>query len=372
MRKLPCAMQGGETKAVANALAGLVAPVFGPERVGRIADALGVAPDVARTLIRAATPAVLAAFSAKAATPDGAQTIAGLAAGEASDLIGRIERIGDGGKADEVIAEGTAMLATCLGSETITALARALASFTGAPEQAGASALALVTATLVGALGRLPQGEGKGAAGVARLFAPPAPVPPPETQAKVLPDPVEAAEPAASPVPDRRGDWRGGLAVLAGVIAIVAGLGYVLYPRESPVPPSAPVAPPAEPAVVAPKPVPEAVPPPAPSSDALRIIEHLAATLLSLGSALDGISDVASAKAAQLKLAAVAADLDMLGDQLSALPQQGLAQPKAGLSASAALLAEKLRTLLAQPDTAGVLRPVVEPLLLRLDSLARP
>lgn len=353
---------------MANALVALVAPVFRPELVARIAASLGVTPAIGQTLIRAAIPAVLAAFGAKASSPEGAIEISELVSGQYVDLIGEIERSADGAGADDLIVQGTRMLSSCLGGDTIAALAKALSSFTGAPEAAGSSVLALVTTALVGALGRLPPAEGSTGEGITALFAA-ASRPPGDAAATAAQEPQEEdGATVETLLEDQASRPHWGLWLLGAGVVAAAGLALILFPASVP-PPAPPVAAPVQPAVVVPA---LPVAPPAPSAEAIRLHDQLSAMLETLGATLATVSDPVSARSAQFRLAAIAADLDMLGDQVASQPPQGMADLKAALAAKAGPLAEQLRAILAQQDIGGILKPVSDPLLARLGSFAGP
>lgn len=151
-------------------LPSLVSQLVTPDLIQRAAALIGIDAALAGRLVGLAIPSVLGAFASEASSPEGAQGISDLVSGQDPGLFDTVAAEVAGGNAG-VLANGSQVLTTLLGSEGYSQLAGVLAQATGAPPQAAASVLGLVGPAVVGALGsQSPEAWSDGQA-VASLFA---------------------------------------------------------------------------------------------------------------------------------------------------------------------------------------------------------
>ena len=115
---------------MATNLISLVMQFLTPDMIGRISAALGLDRSNAQTAIGAAVPALLAGFSGAAAKPGGAQNLVDAIKQQSGVLDGFASMIGGGGQSS-FIDKGSRLLTTLLGGQDQSALAGAVAKFSG-------------------------------------------------------------------------------------------------------------------------------------------------------------------------------------------------------------------------------------------------
>ena len=142
-----------------------------PDLVAKIARTLGIDPDVAQKAVNAAVPAILASFAGLAAKPAGAQqlsdTLEQQRPGMLSHLTGAI-----GGTDQKAIADaGSGLLSTLLGGGGLNGLVSAMSAFSGINQNASKSVLGLIAPMVLGTLGQQQRSDGLDASGLANLLS---------------------------------------------------------------------------------------------------------------------------------------------------------------------------------------------------------
>jgi hypothetical protein len=106
----------------------LIMQYLTPDTIGRIATALGVYRNTAKTAVGASVPALLAAFTGAATQSGGAQRLAEAANQQAGTLDSLANMIGH---QDGFADRGSRLLSSLLGGGQQNALTGAITSFTG-------------------------------------------------------------------------------------------------------------------------------------------------------------------------------------------------------------------------------------------------
>jgi hypothetical protein len=152
-------------------LVSLVMQFLTPDMIGRIAAALGLDRNKVESAIAGAVPALLAAFSNTAMQPGGAQKLADAAKQQASTLGNFTNMLASGGESS-LLQKGSQMLSSLVGSQNQNALTDAIARFTGIGQNASGSLLGMLAPIVMGTIAQH-QGTAHGlnANGIANLFA---------------------------------------------------------------------------------------------------------------------------------------------------------------------------------------------------------
>jgi Bacterial protein of unknown function (DUF937) len=152
-------------------LVSLVMQFLTPDMIGRIAAALGLDHNKVQSAITSAVPALLAAFNNTATQPGGAQKLADAAKQQASALGNFANTLASGGESS-LLQKGSQMLSSLVGSQNQNALTDAIAKFTGLGQNASGSLLGMLAPIVMGTIAQH-QGTTRvpDANGIANLFA---------------------------------------------------------------------------------------------------------------------------------------------------------------------------------------------------------
>ena len=382
---------------MATNLVSLAMQFLTPDLIARIASALGLDRSSAHSAISAAVPALLAGFTGAADTRSGAQNLVEAVKAQSGVLDGISNMIGGSGQSS-LIDQGSTLLKSVLGSQDQAALAGAVSKFANIGQGAGSSLVAMLAPVALGTIGKqlgsrnldvssltgllasqkdqiaqaMPSGFGKllsgtglldslggaassaanmagdatraasGAAGHAAQYASAAAYSAGSAGQR-------AAQTAGSAVPTWA-YWAIPLVLAAGLIWYFAGRGIE-------------------------QPVQQATPPAAPAVQSVMvggvdIGKQLSDSLGTLRTSLQGVTDVASAKAALPRIQSAAAQVDKINGmvgQLSADQRRVIA----GLAAPATTTVNQLiDKVLAVPGVGEVLRPAAEMVKTRLAALS--
>jgi hypothetical protein len=121
--------------------------------IGRIAAALGLDRNLVQTAISAAVPALMAGFSGAASKPGGAQSLVDAIKQQPGVLDSFVKTIGSGGQSS-LIDTGSRLLTSLLGGQDQSALAGAVAKFSGLGQSASGSLLGLLAPIVMGTIGK--------------------------------------------------------------------------------------------------------------------------------------------------------------------------------------------------------------------------
>ena len=156
---------------MAGNLVSLVMQFLTPDMIGRIAAALGLDRNKVGSAINGAVPALLAALNNAATQPGGAQKLADAAKQQAGTLGNFANMLATGGPSS-VLEKGSQMLSSLVGSQNQNALTDAIGRFTGLGQTASGSLLGILAPIVMGTVAQH-QGPALGltANSIAKLFA---------------------------------------------------------------------------------------------------------------------------------------------------------------------------------------------------------
>jgi hypothetical protein len=138
---------------VAINLVSLITQFLTPDLIGRIATALGLDRNMAQSAISAAVPGLLAGFTGAAAKPGGAENLVDAIKQQSGVLDSFAKTIGSSGQSS-LIDTGSRLLTSLLGGQDQSALAGAVAKFSGLTQSAGGSLLGILAPVVMGTIGK--------------------------------------------------------------------------------------------------------------------------------------------------------------------------------------------------------------------------
>jgi Bacterial protein of unknown function (DUF937) len=154
---------------MADNLISLVSQYLGPQKIAGLARTAGVDDAAAHKLVTAAVPAVLAALSAAAAAPGGAQKVSDAVSNADPDLLPKLGTALAGGNA-QLLTEGANLLSGVLGGGGLAGLAGALSQHSGAPQGAAQSVIGAVAQVAIGAIGQQDPSNWSDASSIVAMF----------------------------------------------------------------------------------------------------------------------------------------------------------------------------------------------------------
>ena len=154
---------------MATNLVSLVMQFLTPDMVGRIATALGFDRNKVQSAISSAVPGLLAALNNVATQPGGAQRLADAARQQTSSLGNFASMLATGGQSS---FQASQVLSSLVGNQNQNALTEAIAKFTGLGQGATGSLLGMLAPIVIGIIGKHQSAAGGlDAKGIANLFA---------------------------------------------------------------------------------------------------------------------------------------------------------------------------------------------------------
>jgi Bacterial protein of unknown function (DUF937) len=152
-------------------LVSIVMQFLTPDMIGRIAAALGLDRNKVQSAITGAVPALLAAFNNTATQPGGPQKIADAARQQAGTLGNFASMLASGGQSS-ILEKGSQILSSLVGSQNQNALTDAIGRFTGLGQSASGSLLGMLAPIVMGTIAKHQGATGSlDANGIAHLFA---------------------------------------------------------------------------------------------------------------------------------------------------------------------------------------------------------
>ena len=134
-------------------LVSLVMQFLTPDLIGRIAAALGLDRNMVQSAITAVVPALLAGLTGAAAKPGGAQNVVDAIKQQSGVLDSFAKTLGSGGQSS-LIDTGSRLLTSLLGGQDQSALAGAMAKFSGLTQSASGSLLGMLAPIVMGTIGK--------------------------------------------------------------------------------------------------------------------------------------------------------------------------------------------------------------------------
>ena len=138
---------------MATNLVSLIMQFLTPDMIGRIASALGLDRTNTQTAIGAAVPGLLAGLCGVATQPGGAQKLVEAARQQTGALGGFANMIGASGQSS-LIEKGSQILSSLLGGRDQTALAGAVGKYAGLGQSASGSLLGMLAPIVMGTIGQ--------------------------------------------------------------------------------------------------------------------------------------------------------------------------------------------------------------------------
>ena len=142
-----------------------------PDLVAKIARTLGIDPDVAQKAVNAAVPAILASFAGLAAKPAGAQQLSDTLEQQRPGMLSQLTSAIGGTDQKAVADAGSGVLSTLLGGGGLNGLVSAMSAFSGINQDASKSVLGLIAPMVLGTLGQQQRSDGLDASGIANLLS---------------------------------------------------------------------------------------------------------------------------------------------------------------------------------------------------------
>jgi hypothetical protein len=350
-----------------------IAEVLAPAIVGRIAAALGLNETATQKAIVAAVPALLATLISYVSKPQGATKLNDVVRKQEPGVLSSLANVIGGTGQKALIDQGASVLTSLLGAKMLSGLTRAVGQYAGIGEGGSKSLMGLLGPVVLGVLGHEQRDRGLDASRLASLLtsqkdtvqaALPSGFSKYLSQAGILDDVTGAATRAASRAPERSAPslwpW------LLGALALIA-IGFIAWRLLSPT----------HEVAQAPSPQIEA-PSYASALEKLKGVKvgdvdigDLATSAVNnVSNSLQDVKDGATAQAALPKLNDAASQFDQLTGllgQMSPETRKAVAEAFASIRAPLDQLVDKA---LAIPGVAAVIKPTVDAIRAKLDTLA--
>ncbi len=333
-----------------------------PDMIAKIASALGVDQSLAGKAISAAVPSLLGAISGVAGTPEGAQRLHQAVTQQQPGVLDSLAgMIGGSGQAS-LVESGTKALGSLLGPAALSGLGGALTRYSGLGSTASSSLLGLLAPVVMGTLGKQVSAGALNASGLASLLASQK-----SNISAALPSgftDMQATRMASQPVsssPVKQSSGLPGWAQWALPALALAALAWWFLGNRAPT-------------------VVEQTRPAA--TQAIQSLQNLVVGGVDVGSsiqktadglrtALQGIKDVDTAKAALPTLQDATAQLDKVGSLVNQLPAAGKTAFAAFLTSVRPSLDEAFNKVLAIPGVSAVAKPTIDTIRAKLDAMAK-
>ena len=382
----------------ANLIAVLEQLLGSNEVLSRIGSLIGLSPERSRSAIGAVVPAILAALVSLVQKPGGRDQLAAAVRNQDPGVLDNLSAMLGSGRQNSLIDSGSSLLTSLLGDSKVGALSGAIAKFAGLNQGSATSLLGALAPVVLGALGREQRAQGLDAQGLAGLLndqkgsiaqALPAGLASElgstglldgvadrlgegmsttaraaraeaARTASVAPSTTASSTVTGRPSTSGGGSWLRWLIGLL-LLALLAWLAWQYLLRDrveeeavAPTTPPATVGEPAQNLVV----------------DDVNLGQEVTSAFESATTALNGVTDAASAEAALPRLSEIDANLDRLGGLAGRLPAEG----KSALAALINGALPELEALIARvsdlPGVGDIIRPAANGLVEKLKAMA--
>ncbi len=354
-----------------------------PDVITKMASASGVLdPAAAERVVGGAVPAILSALANLVAKPGGARHLGDAIAQQSPRTLENFATTL--GSSASLADSGRSILSDLLGGSALSALAGAISKFAGVGDGATRSLLGMLAPAVLGILGREQAQAGTGTSGLAQMltaqkdqFA--AAVPQGLSSLLETSGFLDRVDVASSTARARDAGQRGQERVSALPHAMSSSAGssrnwmywvlpllafgalfWYLLPSSDPTRQTAQLPPPP----MAPSPGQKLV------VGGVDVQQQVASAINSLQTSLQEVKDAASAGASLPKLERAADELDRLNKLAQQLPSEGRQTLAQQIGAITTNLNAKLDDVVAMPEVAPKLRPVVENLRTKIETLA--
>jgi hypothetical protein len=152
-------------------LIGILEQLLGSsDMLSRIGSLIGLSPDRTKTAIGGAVPAILAALVGQVQKPEGRDQLAATLRKQDPGLLDNLGDMLSGGREKALIDSGSSALTSLFGQSKVDGLAGALGKFAGLDQSSSTSLLGALAPVVLGVLGREQRTEGLDGQGVARML----------------------------------------------------------------------------------------------------------------------------------------------------------------------------------------------------------
>ena len=150
----------------------LLGRLLGSDAVlSRIGALIGASPEQGQAAISSAVPALLASLVGVAQKPEGRNQLAALVQRQDTSLLDNVTGALSGGRETSLIDSGSSMLSSLFGQRQLDGLADAVGKSTGLKQSSAGSLLGALAPVVMGALGREQRAQGLDAQGLARMLS---------------------------------------------------------------------------------------------------------------------------------------------------------------------------------------------------------
>jgi uncharacterized protein DUF937 len=339
---------------------------FSPSIVDQLASTFGESRDNAQKGVTAAVPAMLAGLAGMVARPGGTDRLAAAVQQQDPGILGNLSNMIGGGGQQALGEKGGNLLSSLFGNQTFEGISGTIARYAGVAPGSAAGLMGLIAPVVMAVLGRHQSSLGLDAAGLGRFLtdqksaianAMPAGLGSrlasvtgmPEAAVETLGKSVPKVEAMTPPRPTGIPSW----AYALGALVILALIGYWVWGARGP-------------QQVA------QLPEHAASSvmvGQLDVGKHLSTVLDSATKSLNGVSDAASARNALPELNDAVAQLDKVHGMAGQIPSEGKKTLATIASSAKPALLQKIQSVQTLPGVHDVLRPTLDKLQARLDSM---
>jgi hypothetical protein len=344
-----------------------------PTIVDRIASGLGFNKTGTQKAIVAAVPALLAALISYVSKPQGATKLNDAVKQQEPGVLSSLANVIGGSGQKALIDQGASVLTTLLGGKMLSGLTSAVGQYAGIGEGGSKSLMGLLGPVVLGVLGHEQRDRGLDASGLASLLtsqkdtvqaALPSGFSKYLSQAGILDDATRSATSVASRASDRSAPSL--LPWLLGALALLA-IGFIAWRLLSP---SHEIAEAPSPQIQAPS--------YASALDKLKgvkvgdvdIGELATSAVNSVSSSLQDVRDEATARAALPKLNDAGSQFDQLTGLLGQMSPETRKAVAETFAAIRAPLDQLLDKAVAIPGVGAVIKPAVDAIRAKLDTLA--
>ena len=151
-------------------LVSMIMKFLTPDLIMKIASGLGLDQSMVQKGIMAAIPGLLGSLASSAAQPGGAKALSDMIGKQDSGLLGNLAGMLGGSNQAGLISGGTSALTSLLGGSGVSGLAGVLSKFSGLNSAGAGSLLGLLGPVVLGQLGQAQKAGGLDAGGLAKLL----------------------------------------------------------------------------------------------------------------------------------------------------------------------------------------------------------
>jgi hypothetical protein len=152
-------------------LIGLLEQLLGSNEVlSRLGSLIGLSPDRTKTAVGAAVPAILAALVGLVQKPTGRDQLATAVRNQDPGVLDNLSAMLSGGREKPLIDSGSSLLTSLFGEGQVGSLAGAIGRFAGVNQGSATSLLGALAPVVMGALGREQRAQGLDAQGLADML----------------------------------------------------------------------------------------------------------------------------------------------------------------------------------------------------------